>query len=108
MRRIQFLRSSKGTDVSLSLGIQVSSLKAERQATEGLVSEMGGKQAQLTAWLERNEPKAAAWRESTQGGAVPVDWDRVLPAADELSRQAMETHVRASPFAGSCVTDKLR
>ncbi len=36
---------------------QVAQLTLEREGTEGLVTEMGSKQAQLMAWLERNEPK---------------------------------------------------
>lgn len=68
----------------------VQSLKAEREDTEGLVAEMGNKQAQLGAWLDRNEPKLAAWKEASKNGEQ-VDWDRVLPPADDMSRLAMET-----------------
>ncbi len=88
--------------------VQVASLKAERAGTEGLVSEMGSKQAQLQAWLDRNEPKAATWKEvqqaAAQGGGM-VEWERYTPAMDELSRQAMETQARGvsaivRPWAG--------
>ncbi len=52
-------------------------------------------QAQLVAWLDRNEPKAAAWKQATQDGQN-VDWERVLVPTDDLSKQAMETQVGQS------------
>lgn len=80
--------------------LQLTSLKQEREGTELLVSEMGGKQAQLTAWLDRNEPKAAAWQaavQAAQGGPDgQLDWDSILPAADDVSKQALEAQVWVS------------
>lgn len=49
-------------------------------------------QAQLVAWLERNEPKAAAWR-ATMSEGQQVEWQRVAPGADALAQQTLDTQV---------------
>jgi hypothetical protein len=40
--------------------------------------------------------QAAAVKEA-QARGEPIDWDKVLPPVDDLSRQALETQVRQAP-----------
>lgn len=66
---------------------QVASIQQERAGTEGLVAELGAKCKALERWLDDNEWKVT---NATQGkGSVQLDINKVVVAADDLSRQAM-------------------
>lgn len=77
--------------------LQHSSLTSERHSTEAVVAELAAKTAALRTWLERNEPKAAAWDPSMQPASS------MFVPADELSRQALSTQVRCSAAYRACL-----